>query len=121
MPDLMGNSSKGGCEQQGYSLVRLHFQTDKQLLPNQADMAAADEEQKTAAMIDVEIPADSNMRKKEHEKADKCQRLKEQLDQMWKVKLKVVPAVRVALGLEVWLQQSPASTLEVSKRVKSKE
>lgn len=37
-------------------------------------------------MIDVAISADSNIRNKEQEKIKKYQRLKEQLEQMWKEK-----------------------------------
>lgn len=39
------------------------------------------------------IPADSNIRNKEHEKTEKDQGLKEQVEQMWKVKFKVVPVL----------------------------
>jgi len=44
------------------------FQTDKQLLVNQPDMVLVDKEQKTAVKIDRAFPADSNIRKREHEK-----------------------------------------------------
>ncbi|KAF7641260.1 hypothetical protein LDENG_00287520 [Lucifuga dentata] len=42
------------------------FQTDQQLLANQPDMVVVDKEQKRALVIDVVVPADSNIRKKEH-------------------------------------------------------
>ncbi|KAF7649100.1 hypothetical protein LDENG_00146690 [Lucifuga dentata] len=47
------------------------FQTDKQLLDNQPDMMVVDKEQKRAVVINVAVPADSNIRKKEHEKIEK--------------------------------------------------
>ena len=57
-----------------------------------------DKEQKRAVVIDVAIPVDANIRKKEHEKIEKYQGLKEQLERMWKVKASVVPVVVGALG-----------------------
>lgn len=41
-----------------------------------------DKEQKLAFVIDVAIPAECKIRKKEHEKITKYQGLKEQLEQM---------------------------------------
>ncbi|KAF7655094.1 hypothetical protein LDENG_00060930, partial [Lucifuga dentata] len=95
------------------------FQTDKQLLANQPDMVVVDKEQKRAVVIDVAVPADSNIRKKEHQKIQKYQGLKEELERMWKVKSKVVPVVTGALGavipkLGAWLQEIPGTTSEVS-------
>ena len=65
------------------------------------------------------IPADANIRKEEHEKLEKYQGLKEQLERMWKVKASVVPVVVGALGavtpkLGEWLQQIPGTTSETS-------
>lgn len=37
-------------------------------------------------MIDVAIPVQSNIRKKKHKKTENHQELKEQLEQMWRVK-----------------------------------
>ncbi|KAF7647953.1 hypothetical protein LDENG_00164190, partial [Lucifuga dentata] len=93
-------------------LWEFKFQTDKLLLANQPDMVVVDKEQKKAVVIDVAVPADSNIRKKEHEKIEKYQGLKEELERTWKVKSKVVPVVIVALGavtpkLGVWLQEIP--------------
>ncbi|KAF7664173.1 hypothetical protein LDENG_00185720 [Lucifuga dentata] len=56
------------------------FQTDKQVLANQPDTVVVDKEQKRAIVIDVAVPADSNIRKKEHEKIEKYQGLKEELE-----------------------------------------
>ncbi|KAF7645372.1 hypothetical protein LDENG_00205860, partial [Lucifuga dentata] len=96
------------------------FQTDKQLLANQPDMVVVvDKEQKRAIVTDVAVPADSNIRKKEHEKIQKYQGLKEELEWTWKVKSKVVPMVIGALRavtpkLGEWLQEIPGTTSEVS-------
>lgn len=47
------------------------IQTDKQLLANQSDIVVVHMEQKTAFMIDVAVPAGSNIRKKAHGKTKK--------------------------------------------------
>ncbi|XP_070694492.1 protocadherin-8 [Pempheris klunzingeri] len=70
-------------------------------------------------MIDVAIPSDSNIRKKEHRKLKKYHGLKEELEKMWGVKATVVPVVFRALGsvthkLGEWLQQIQGRTSEVS-------
>ena len=75
-----------------------------------------DEAQKRVVVIDVAIPADAN--KKEHEKLEKYQGLKKQLEWMWKAKGSVVPVVVGALGaatpkLGEWLQHIPGTTFEV--------
>lgn len=41
-------------------------------------------------MVDVEVPSESNIVKNEHEKLDKYQELKEELQSMWGVKASVV-------------------------------
>ena len=50
-----------------------------------------------AVVIDA-VPSDSNIKKKEYEKLEKYQGLKEELERTWKVKVKVVPVVIGALG-----------------------
>lgn len=51
-----------------------------------------DKEQKTAVVIDVVILPDSNIGKEQHKKMEN-QVLKKHLEQMWKVKSKVVLVV----------------------------
>lgn len=48
---------------------------------------------KKAAVMDITILSDNNIRKKEHEKLEKYHGLKEELERMWKVKATVVPVV----------------------------
>ena len=74
---------------------------------------------KQAVVIDVAVPGDSNIKKKEYEKLEKYRGLKEELERTWKVKAKVVPVVIGALGavtpkLEEWLEQIPGTTSELS-------
>ena len=95
------------------------IQTDKLVMANQPDIVLIDKQQKKAVVIDVAIPSDSNIRKKEHEKLEKYQGLKKELEKMWGVKATVVPVVIGALGavthkLGEWLQQIPGTTSEVS-------
>ena len=51
------------------------IQTDKMVIANQPDIVLVDKHQRTAVVIDVAIPSDSNIRKKEHEKMERYQGL----------------------------------------------
>ncbi len=91
------------------------IQTDKMLVANQMDIVVVDRQWKKAAVMDVAIPSDSNIKKKEHEKLKKYQGL----EKMWGVKAAVVPVVIGALGavtpkLGDWLQQMTGTTSEIS-------
>ncbi|XP_076747453.1 uncharacterized protein LOC143421715 [Maylandia zebra] len=95
------------------------IQTDKMVVANQPDIVVVDKQKKTAVVIDVAVPNDSNIGKKEHEKLEKYQGLREELERMWRVKVTVVPVVIGALGavtpkLGEWLQQIPGITSEIS-------
>ncbi|TWW61030.1 hypothetical protein D4764_05G0011200 [Takifugu flavidus] len=59
--------------------------------------------QKTVVVIDVAIPSDSNIRKKEHEKLEKYQELKEEIERMWGMKATMVTMVPVVIGT-LWSQ-----------------
>ena len=48
-------------------------------------------------MVDVAIQSDSNIKKKEHEKPEKYQGLKEEVEKKWELKAAVVPVVIGAL------------------------
>ena len=70
-------------------------------------------------MVDVAIPSDSNIRKKEHGRLMKYQGLKGELERMWRVNASVVTVMIGALGavtpkLGEWLQQIPGITPEIS-------
>ncbi|XP_077138906.1 uncharacterized protein LOC143804564 [Ranitomeya variabilis] len=95
------------------------IQMDKQVFGYQPDIMIVDKDQKTAMIIDVSVPSDSNIRKKEYEKQEKYQGLKGELNKMWKVKATVILAVLGALRtvtpkLEECLQQIPGATSELS-------
>ncbi|TWW62748.1 hypothetical protein D4764_04G0013950 [Takifugu flavidus] len=95
------------------------IQTDKMVVANQPDRVVVDKHRKTVVVIDVAIPSDSNIRKKEHEKLEKYQGLKEEMERMWGIKATVVPVVIGTLGavtpnLSRWFQQIPGTTSEIS-------
>lgn len=65
-------------------------------------------------VIDVAMPRDSNLRKEEYEKLEKYKGMKEELEGIWKVKVKVVPVVvgtikAVIPKLGEWLKQIPGA------------
>ncbi|KAK7886240.1 hypothetical protein WMY93_025861 [Mugilogobius chulae] len=95
------------------------IQTDRMVMANQPDIVVVDKEQRRPVVVDVAIPSDGNIRRKEHEKLEKYQGLREELEKAWKVKATVVPVVIGALGamnpkLDEWLQHIPGSTSDIS-------
>ena len=65
------------------------------------------------------MPRDENIQDKELEKIDKYQSLK--IEQLWKVKIMVIPVVVGALGaiadrLPGWLAQIPGTVSEVERQ-----
>ncbi|TWW53461.1 uncharacterized protein LOC130519722 [Takifugu flavidus] len=105
--------------EQAKILWDFQIQTDKMVVANQPDIVVVDKHQKTVVVIDVAIPNDGNIRKKEHEKLEKYRGLKEEMERMWGMKAPVVPVVIGTLGavtpnLSRWLQQIPGTTPEIS-------
>ena len=56
------------------------IQTDRLITHHQFDWVVVDKRQRTAVVVDVAIPSEDNVRKKEHEKLKKYQGLKEELE-----------------------------------------
>ena len=54
--------------------------------------------ERTGLIIDISVPRDENIQDKELEKIGKYQSLKIELEQLWKVKIMVIPVVVGALG-----------------------
>ena len=76
--------------------------------------------EQTGLIIDIAVPRDENIQDKELEKIDKYQSLKIELEQLWNVKIMVIPVVVVgALGAIAdrlpgcWLAQIPGTISEV--------
>ena len=57
-----------------------------------------DKKTKTATIIDIAVPNDSNIANKEKEKIEKYQLLREELERCWQVRATVIPVVVGALG-----------------------
>ena len=74
--------------------------------------------EQTGLIIDIAVPRDEKIQDKELEKIDKYQSMKNELEQLWKVKIMVIPAVVGTLGaiadrLPGWLAQTPGTISEV--------
>ena len=74
--------------------------------------------EQTGLIIDIAVPIDENLKDQKLKKTDKCQTLKIELDQLWKVNIMVIPVVVGALGaiadrLPGWLAQIPRTISEV--------
>lgn len=88
----------------------------------QSYIVVVEKKQKTTVEVYIAIPQDNNMReKKEHGKNENYERLKEQQEQMWKVKSKMVPLVvgtlwAVTLKLEEWLYSTVGLCPECTPR-----
>ncbi|XP_051924320.1 uncharacterized protein LOC127602290 [Hippocampus zosterae] len=61
------------------------IQTDKMVMANQPDIVIIDKGKRKAVVVDVAVPSDGNIRKKEHEKLEKYQGLREELERAWKI------------------------------------
>lgn len=67
------------------------------IIANQPGISVVDENQKSALVID-KVPTGRNIRKKEYEKLEKYQRLKEEFKKVWKV------GTLKSLKLKTWFQ-----------------
>ena len=73
-------------------------QTDRTIHSNKPDIIIGDNEKRTYILIDVAIPGDRNVIKKEAEKILKYEDLTIEIQRMWNVKRKVIPVVNGATG-----------------------
>jgi hypothetical protein len=67
-------------------------QTDR-TNPNKPDIIIHDNEKRTCMLIDVAIPGDRNVIKKEAEKVLKYKDLTIQIPHIWKVKTNIIPVI----------------------------
>ena len=74
------------------------IQTDRTIPNNKSDIIIRDNEKGTCMLIDVAIPGDRNVIKKEAEKILKYEDLTTELQCMWNVKTKVIPVIIGATG-----------------------
>jgi hypothetical protein len=68
-------------------------QTDRTIPNNKPDIIIQDNEKGTCMLIDVAIPGDRNVIKKEAEKILKYKDLTIEIQRMWNVKTKVTPVI----------------------------
>ena len=74
------------------------IQTGKYLLHNWPDIVLTNYNEQTGLIIDISVPRDDKIQDKKLEKIDKYQSLKVQLEQLWKVRVMVIPVIVGALG-----------------------
>jgi hypothetical protein len=73
-------------------------QTDRTVPNNKPDTTIRDNEKGTCMLIDVAIPGDRNVIKKEAEKILKYKDLTLEIQRMWNVKTKATPVIIGATG-----------------------
>ena len=73
-------------------------QTHRTIPNNKPDIIIRDNEKRTCMLIDVAIPQDSNVIKKEAEKILKYKDLTIEIQRMWNVKTRVIPVITGASG-----------------------
>jgi alkylhydroperoxidase/carboxymuconolactone decarboxylase family protein YurZ len=86
--------------------------TDRYIQARRPDIIIHEKLKKKATIIDIAVPEDRNIGKKEKEKIEKYQDLRLELRRLWKAKIEVVPVVIGALGayspkLENYLEAIP--------------
>jgi hypothetical protein len=74
-------------------------QTDRILPNNKPDIIVRDNEKRTRISIDVAIPGDRNVIKKEAEKILKYKDLTIEIERMWNVKTRVIPVIIEATAI----------------------
>ena len=74
------------------------IQIDKNLLHNRPDIVLINYKEQTGLIIDIAVPRDQSIQDKELKEIDKYQLLKIELEQLWKVKIMIIPVVVGALG-----------------------
>ena len=72
--------------------------SDRTIPNNKPDIIIRDNEKRTCILIDVAIPGDRNVIKKEAEKILKRKDLTIEKQRMWKVKTRVIPVIIGATG-----------------------
>jgi hypothetical protein len=74
--------------------VETKVRTDRTVSNNKPDSIIGDNKQGTCMSLDVAIPADRNVIKKEAQKILKYKNLTIEIQRMWNVKAKVIPIIK---------------------------
>lgn len=88
--------------------------TDREIAANRPDIIVKEKHAKSCLLIDVSIPTDKNTSVKVMEKLSKYKDLEIEIERMWGMKTKTIPAVIGALGIikkgsENYISQIPGS------------
>jgi hypothetical protein len=75
-----------------------NIQTDKIIEARRPDLILLDKEKKECQIIDIAIPGDTRVVRKEEEKITKYRELGFEIGRLWKVRPKVIPIIIGALG-----------------------
>ena len=87
------------------------IQCDNMIEARRPDIVLTGKKEHVAMIIDIAVPADEDVDRKEKEKVDKYQDLKREIKRLWKLKkVEVVPVVigslgSVTKGFEKWIQK----------------
>ncbi|KAL1447392.1 hypothetical protein WDU94_012405 [Cyamophila willieti] len=99
------------CNDEVVVLYDQSIQTDRTIPCNRPDIVIKNKKKKECLLIDVSVPADMNVDKKENEKKLKYTDLAIEIQRMWNMKsCKIVPVVIGALGA---ISKSAKSNLEL--------
>ena len=74
------------------------MRTDRTTPNSTPDIIICNNKQETCMSVDVAIPGDRNVTKKESEKILECRDLITGIQRMWNVKAKVIPVITEATG-----------------------
>ena len=74
------------------------IQTDYPISPGRPDLIIINKEKKTCGIVDFAVPADHRVKLKESEKKDKYLDLARELNELWNMKVTIIPIVIGALG-----------------------
>ena len=74
------------------------IQTDHVIEARRSDLVIVDKKERSCKIIDFPIPGDSRIEEKEKDKIEKYQDLGRELQNIWNVKVKIIPLVVGSLG-----------------------
>ena len=74
------------------------IQTDHVIEARRPDLVVVDKKERSCKIIDFEVSGDSRIEEKEKDKIEKYQDLGRELQNIWNVKMKIIPLVVGSLG-----------------------
>ena len=74
-------------------------QSDREIRARKPDIAVVNKNERSCVIIDIALPEDIKVSKKEREKIERYQELKREIKRMWNIRsIKVIPVIVGALG-----------------------